>query len=73
MELFTGIRTCLQAARIVARVFKRQTPERPGFGGAAGVTRTLDLLITNQLLYQLSYSSVPAFPGTWTAVESVEL
>ena len=26
--------------------------------GAAGVTRTLDLLITNQLLYQLSYSSV---------------
>ena len=26
--------------------------------GAAGVTRTLDLLITNQLLYQLSYSSI---------------
>ena len=28
------------------------------FFGAGGVTRTPDLLITNQLLYQLSYTSV---------------
>ena len=27
--------------------------------GAGGRTRTPDLLITNQLLYQLSYTSVP--------------
>ena len=26
--------------------------------GAGGVTRTHDLLITNQLLYQLSYTSL---------------
>ena len=30
---------------------------RPLQTGAVGVTRTLDLLITNQLLYQLSYNS----------------
>ena len=28
------------------------------FFGAGGVTRTHDLLITNQLLYRLSYTSV---------------
>ena len=28
------------------------------FFGAGGVTRTPDLLITNQLLYRLSYTSV---------------
>ena len=28
------------------------------FSGAGGRTRTPDLLITNQLLYQLSYTSV---------------
>jgi hypothetical protein len=28
------------------------------FGGAAGRNRTCDLMITNQALYQLSYSSV---------------
>ena len=27
------------------------------FDGASGVTRTPDLLITNQLLYRLSYTS----------------
>ena len=32
-------------------------------GGAGGRTRTPDLLITNQLLYQLSYTSVAALPG----------
>ena len=29
-----------------------------GFCGAGGVTRTPDLLITNQLLYRLSYTSI---------------
>ena len=28
------------------------------YGGAGGRTRTPDLLITNQLLYQLSYTSI---------------
>ena len=28
------------------------------FGGAGGRTRTPDLLITNQLLYRLSYTSI---------------
>ncbi len=32
--------------------------ERLGKGGAGGRTRTPDLLITNQLLYQLSYTSL---------------
>jgi hypothetical protein len=32
----------------------------PGVVGAAEWTRTTDLLITNQLLYQLSYSSLEA-------------
>ena len=31
-------------------------------GGAGGRIRTPDLLITNQLLYQLSYTSIPARP-----------
>ena len=30
----------------------------PYFDGAGGRTRTPDLLITNQLLYQLSYTSI---------------
>ena len=30
---------------------------KAGFFGAGNVTRTRDLLITNQLLYQLSYTS----------------
>ena len=30
-------------------------------GGAGNVTRTHDLLITNQLLYRLSYTSMAAF------------
>ena len=32
---------------------------RPGGFGAGNVTRTHDLLITNQLLYRLSYASAP--------------
>src|SRR5207237_22864 len=32
-------------------------PSRASSGGAGGPTRTGDLLITNQLLYQLSYTS----------------
>ena len=34
--------------------------EDPCVVGAAETTRTSDLLITNQLLYQLSYSSLEA-------------
>ena len=33
----------------------------PGVSGASDVTRTHDLLITNQLLYRLSYISVFTF------------
>ena len=36
-------------------------------GGAAEWTRTTDLLITNQLLYQLSYSSAEASDGLYGA------
>jgi len=32
--------------------------------GAGGPTRTGDLLITNQLLYQLSYTSAESMRGT---------
>jgi hypothetical protein len=35
--------------------------------GAAETTRTSDLLITNQLLYQLSYSSAEASDGLYGA------
>jgi hypothetical protein len=35
--------------------------------GAAETTRTSDLLITNQLLYQLSYSSLEASGGLYGA------
>ena len=34
-----------------------ETIEISGLFGAGGVTRTHDLLITNQLLYRLSYTS----------------
>ena len=33
------------------------------FDGASGVTRTPDLLITNQLLYRLSYTSAHNCPN----------
>ena len=33
--------------------------------GAGERSRTLDLLITNELLYQLSYTGVSAMPHTW--------
>ena len=42
-------------------VFATKKHRKPKFSmlfGAGGVTRTPDLLITNQLLYQLSYTSV---------------
>ena len=42
-------------------VFATKTHRKPKFSvlfGAGGVTRTPDLLITNQLLYRLSYTSV---------------
>ena len=37
---------------------KRRKPKFSMLFGAGGVTRTPDLLITNQLLYRLSYTSV---------------
>ena len=37
---------------------KHRKPEFSMLFGAGGVTRTPDLLITNQLLYRLSYTSV---------------
>ena len=38
--------------------------------GASGVTRTPDLLITNQLLYRLSYSSVVIFDSVYDTIFS---
>ena len=35
------------------------------FIGAGERSRTLDLLITNELLYQLSYTGVSAMPHKW--------
>ena len=37
---------------------KHRKPKLSMLFGAGGVTRTPDLLITNQLLYRLSYTSV---------------
>ncbi len=45
-----------------------------GLNGASGGTRTPDQLITNQLLYQLSYTGLckPDFSGAAKARQSVE-
>ena len=44
------------------RLYEQEPGEPQGFAwlsfGATDVTRTHDLLITNQLLYRLSYSSI---------------
>ena len=40
--------------------YARDTGELPFLCRAGSRTRTDDLLITNQLLYQLSYASAPA-------------
>ena len=48
-------------------IFVAKKHRKPKFSmlfGAGGVTRTPDLLITNQLLYQLSYTSLLTFCGT---------
>ncbi len=48
-------------ARTIFGVFAMKKHRKPKFSvlfGAGGVTRTPDLLITNQLLYRLSYTSV---------------
>ena len=45
----------------ISVVFATKKHRKPKFSmlfGAGGVTRTPDLLITNQLLYRLSYTSV---------------
>ena len=42
----------------VFAIKKHRKPKFSTLFGAGGVTRTPDLLITNQLLYQLSYTSV---------------
>ena len=47
-------------ARTIFGVFATKKHRKPKFSmlfGAGGVTRTHDLLITNQLLYRLSYTS----------------
>ena len=38
---------------------------RQGWDGAVEWIRTTDLLITNQLLYQLSYNSPRSAGGSW--------
>ena len=51
----------------ISSVFATKKHRKPKFSmlfGAGGVTRTPDLLITNQLLYQLSYTSLLTFCGT---------
>jgi hypothetical protein len=40
-------------------------PRSAGETGAGERSRTLDLLITNELLYQLSYTGVSAMPHKW--------
>ena len=40
--------------------------------GAGGRSRTLDLRITNALLYQLSYTGGPAVPSTLTKAAPVD-
>ena len=43
-----------------SKIKKEKAPAKASaFSGATGRTRTGDLLITNQLLYQLSHSSIP--------------
>ena len=47
--------------RNICGIFAAKKHRKPKFSmlfGAGGVTRTHDLLITNQLLYRLSYTSV---------------
>jgi hypothetical protein len=41
------------------------TVQRPSKFGAGERSRTLDLLITNELLYQLSYTGVSAMSHEW--------
>ena len=54
---------------------KRSLGKMPKLTGAVEVNRTLDLLITNQLLYQLSYNGIllPATSGSGRRQQSVEL
>jgi hypothetical protein len=47
---------------------RRDSPRRILYG-AGKVTRTLDLLITNQLLYRLSYASITVVPAYSTTAE----
>ena len=44
-----------------AILISKARPPQNQLGGAGGRTRTPDLLITNQLLYQLSYTSIPIY------------
>ena len=61
MEQATGIEPALQAWEACALPLSYACRGAPVgalvVGGAGGVTRTPDLLITNQLLYRLSYTS----------------
>ena len=52
----------LRRAKFASKVIKTAEIIRfPLFSGANDVTRTHDLLITNQLLYRLSYISIFTF------------
>ena len=46
------------ATRELLRIMKSSANAELFFNGAGNRTRTYDLLITNQLLYQLSYASI---------------
>ena len=46
--------------------------ERWDFFGADGGTRTRDLLITNQLLYQLSHISVASHNGRYYTINDLK-
>ena len=55
-----GQRLTRIVTRTVFGIFATKKHRKPKFSmlfGAGGVTRTHDLLITNQLLYRLSYTS----------------
>ena len=63
LELVSGLRKGELVALLSAFLQQKSIENRSFrcFFGAGGVTRTPDLLITNQLLYRLSYTSISIF------------
>ena len=53
----TACEPCSQAVLLIWKEKPETSVNREFPGGAGNVTRTHDLLITNQLLYRLSYAS----------------